>query len=75
MLIQSNEVGSSTNMEKEGLIRAVDFFKRQDLTISTIVTDRHLQIQKWVRENLMQTQHFYDVWHVAKGKNSLKKLL
>ena len=61
-------------MEKEGLIRAVDFFHNQSLTIDTIVTDRHLQIQKWVRENLTEARHYYDVWHVAKGKCLIKKM-
>lgn len=54
-------------MEKRGLERAVDWFQNNDLEIGTIVTDRHLQIQKWIRENLPATTHYYDVWHVAKG--------
>lgn len=26
-----------------------------------------MQIQKWIRENLPDTTHYYGVWHVAKG--------
>ncbi|XP_050411067.1 uncharacterized protein LOC126825423 [Patella vulgata] len=66
-LIQSNEVKSSVHMEKEGLIRCVDWLKTYNIDIGTFVSDRHLQIQKWVRENLDGTNHFYDVWHVSKG--------
>ncbi|XP_056000372.1 uncharacterized protein LOC125656629 isoform X1 [Ostrea edulis] len=66
-LVQSNEVKNSNGMEKRGLERAVDWVKNNDLEIGTIVTDRHLQIQKWIRENLPETTHYYDVWHVAKG--------
>lgn len=58
---------NSNGMEKRGLERAVDWVKNNDLEIGTIVTDRHLQIQKWIRENLPETTHYYDVWHVAKG--------
>nr|XP_022335990.1 uncharacterized protein LOC111132471 [Crassostrea virginica] len=71
-LVQSNGVKSSSHMEKEGLVRCVDFFKSQDINIQTLVTDRHVQIVKWVRENMPESIHLFDVWHVAKG---LKKKL
>ena len=51
-------------MEMEGLIRAV---KHLDEQVNILVTDRHCQISKWVRENLPETDHRYDIWHVAKG--------
>ena len=54
-------------MEKEGLQRAVDNLKRDGFTIDLIVTDRHVQIQKWIQETLPDTKHCFDVWHVAKG--------
>ncbi|XP_062588586.1 uncharacterized protein LOC134250245 isoform X2 [Saccostrea cucullata] len=72
-LIQSNEVGGSCLMEKEGLIRGVRYLEENGLPISQIVTDRHLQVAKWMRENLPDTTHSIDVWHVAKGFK--KKLL
>ena len=55
-------------MEKEGLIRAVSKLHVNELNIDTIITDRHVQIQKWIRENLPDTTHCFDVWHVAKGE-------
>ena len=58
---------SSSHMEKESLVRCVDFFKSQDINIQTLVTDRHVQIVKWVRENMPESIHLFDVWHVAKG--------
>ena len=55
-------------MEKEGLIRAVALLRDvHKFPIGEIVTDRHPQIQKWVRENMRETKHYFDVWHVAKG--------
>lgn len=66
-LVQSNEVGGSYHMELAGLERSVDFLSGRSLTPGVIVTDRHPSIQKWVRENLPSTKHYYDVWHVAKG--------
>ena len=35
--------------------------------VAALVTDRHRQIAKWIRENLPNVKHYYDVWHVAKG--------
>ncbi|XP_069102906.1 uncharacterized protein [Argopecten irradians] len=73
-LVQSNEVKSSCHMEKEGLARSIAFLQdHHHLEIDTIVTDRHVQIRKWVRENMVNTKHCVDVWHVAKGLK--KKLL
>ncbi|XP_062600016.1 uncharacterized protein LOC134261608 isoform X2 [Saccostrea cucullata] len=71
-LVQSNEVGGSCRMEKEGLIRVVQFLQQNNIEVCQLITDRHLQVAKWVRENMPDTTHYVDVWHVAKG---LKKKL
>ena len=56
-------------MELEGLKRAVNRLVLAGVNIGTVVTDRHLQISKWIRENMPSgTIHLYDVWHVAKGE-------
>lgn len=59
-------------MEKEGLVRAVEWLDKNKLKMGTLVTDRHVMIQKYVREQL-DCHHFFDVWHISKGiyKNSL----
>lgn len=54
-------------MEKEGLVRSVNFIKSQELKIKEIVTDRHVQIVKYVREEMPNSVHHFDVWHVVKG--------
>ncbi|XP_042578764.1 uncharacterized protein LOC109076260 isoform X2 [Cyprinus carpio] len=70
-LVQSNEVGGSNNMEKEGLRRSLDLLRAHCVTFDSIVTDRHPQIQKYLREaNITQ---YNDVWHIEKGVS--KKLL
>jgi hypothetical protein len=58
-------------MEKEGLVRAVAWLDSNNINIGTIITDRHRQISKYIRENLSPrgVRHFYDVWHVAKGQS------
>ncbi|XP_060077949.1 uncharacterized protein LOC132557477 [Ylistrum balloti] len=59
-------------MEKEGLIRAIQKLHQEQIDIQTIITDRHVQIKKWIRETMTSTRHCFDIWHVAKG---LKKKL
>ena len=55
-------------MEKEGFIRSVNYLKSHDLHIKEFVSDRHPQIVKHIREKMPETRHFFDVWHVSKGK-------
>ena len=57
-------------MEKEGLIRSLKFIKENDLVIDTLVTDRHTQIRKYMREKVPKVKHRVDGWHVGKGKAS-----
>jgi len=54
-------------MEKEGLKNALQFLAEQSINISTLITDRHTQITKFVSQNYPDIDHRFDVWHVAKG--------
>ncbi|KAM9341225.1 uncharacterized protein ABDE67_014898 [Symphorus nematophorus] len=64
-LVQSNEVGGSYHMEKEGLKRSLALLDARGVTLDCIITDRHPQIQKFLRE--ANITHYYDVWHLEKG--------
>jgi len=66
---QSNEVQSSYHCEKEGLTRCLNTVGA-DL-IGTLVTDRHRQIAKYIREDFPDITHLFDIWHVAKGAVSI----
>jgi hypothetical protein len=57
----------------------VNTLEAQGLSTSTIVTDRHAGINKYIRDDLCKNTrlaenlvHYFDIWHVAK---SLKKKL
>ena len=63
--VQSNEVKGSYHM---GLVRSMKFLRKKKFGVATLVTDRHKQISKWVRENMPSTDHRYDIWHLAKFK-------
>lgn len=64
---QKNEVANSYNMELEGLKRGVEWMEQMDLELGTIITDRHVQVRAWIRDNLGHAKHYFDVWHISKG--------
>ena len=65
---QSNEVGGSYHTEKEGLTRVLNFLQlEQHMQVEVLVTDRHRQIHKWLREKHPEISQYYDMWHAAKG--------
>ena len=43
-LKQSNEVGSSYHMEKEGLQRSLEYLLQHEIIVGELVTHRHKQI-------------------------------
>ena len=53
-------------MEKEGLLRGLEFFEGNELSIGLLVTDRHKEINAWLGNNKPEIEHQYDVWRVAK---------
>ena len=54
-------------MELQGAKQCFDFILLAGLAISVFISDRHLGIAKWIRENHPKTSHFYDIWHVARS--------
>ncbi|XP_060085555.1 uncharacterized protein LOC132564967, partial [Ylistrum balloti] len=66
-LVQSNEVKNSYNMELEGLKRCLKFLQEEGVDVSDLVTDRHSQVKKFMKTERPDINHWFDVWHVAKG--------
>ncbi|XP_070412113.1 uncharacterized protein [Nothobranchius furzeri] len=65
-LVQSNEVGGSYYMELEGLKRSLGVLNEHNISLDCVVTDRHPQVQKYLRQ-VAKITHYYDVWHIQKG--------
>ncbi|XP_054927727.1 uncharacterized protein [Dermacentor andersoni] len=64
---ESAQIQASSQMEKEGLIRGLQFLCDQGISIRSLTTDRHTAIKKYMRLHCPATKHQFDVWHVAKG--------
>ena len=52
---------SSVNMEQVGLIRALLFLAQNGIDIGSLVTYRHPPVRKYMRNEIPDTQHFYDI--------------
>ncbi|KAM7304046.1 uncharacterized protein ISCGN_013946 [Ixodes scapularis] len=66
-LVKSTEVSSSNRMETEGMERCLDYLRAQDMSVDSLVTDRHSEGKASMRRNHPEIKHQFDVWHVAKG--------
>ena len=61
---------SSNHMEKFGLVNALKFLADNSIQASTLVTDRHKQIAKYMAEIKPDIEHRYDVWHISKSMST-----
>ncbi|XP_058493987.1 uncharacterized protein LOC131465383 [Solea solea] len=66
-LVQSNLVGSSVHMEKEGLIRSLELLERSGVNVTSLVTDRRTWVEQLIQEQKPDIDHFYDVWRLCKA--------
>lgn len=67
LCLQSNEVGNSQRMEKEGFERSLSLLEERGVVVQSLVTDRHTGVQKFMREQKKDIRHFFDPWHMGKG--------
>ncbi|XP_071834545.1 uncharacterized protein [Apostichopus japonicus] len=69
-ILQKNEVANSYQMELEALKRGIAWLQTMELEMGTIITDCHMQVTAWIREELTKKEdikHYFDVWHISKG--------
>ena len=62
-----NETGSSSAMELEGAKWCFQEVRDAGIEVETFVSDRHRGIAKWIRSQYPNTNHFFDLWHVARS--------
>ena len=54
-------------MKLKGAQDSLNFLKSAGMAIPIFISDRHRSIAKWIRENQPETNHLFDIWHVAKS--------
>ncbi|CAN7942410.1 unnamed protein product, partial [Ixodes pacificus] len=57
---------ASVNMEKEGLIKQLEFLKEKCIHIRSLGTDRHPAIRKHMETQEPGIAHYFDIWHISK---------
>uniref|UniRef100_A0A1A8LEC5 Uncharacterized protein n=1 Tax=Nothobranchius pienaari TaxID=704102 RepID=A0A1A8LEC5_9TELE len=57
-LVQSNEVGNSVRMEKEGFVRSLSTLLERGVDVQQVVTDRHTGVQMYLREEKQEISHY-----------------
>ena len=63
---QSSQVKSSNHMELKSLQETLTVLDQFKIKIKSLVTDRHKQIAKWLRDHRPDIKHFFDCWHIVK---------
>ena len=53
-------------MELAGLKRCLEEVEQRGVDFTTLVTDRHVGVKKYMREKRPKKKHRFDVFHVAK---------
>ncbi|CAN7981801.1 unnamed protein product [Ixodes pacificus] len=69
---ECEEVRANVQIEKQVLIRCLEFLKTNDIKVRSLTTDQHRSIAKHMREVEPEVVHYFDVWHVSK---SIKKAI
>ena len=60
-IVQSSQVKSSNHMELKGLQETLSVRDQLKIKIKSLVTDRHKQIAKWLRDHRPDINHFFIV--------------
>lgn len=54
-------------MELEGLKRCREELALHQIKVSSLTTDRHTGVTKYVRQQWPEIKHYFDTWHISKG--------
>lgn len=72
--IQSTESTSSNAMEIDGLKRCLTELEDNRIKVGSLTTDRHPTVESEMKKPPYNTiVHYFDTWHVVKGKSDLCK--
>ena len=62
-------------MEFLGFKNCMTYLLGCGLVIGTLITDRHASIRKYMREQLHNIKHYFDLWHIKKSKSQSRKFV
>ncbi|CAG2243572.1 unnamed protein product [Mytilus edulis] len=65
--IKVTETGSSSKMELEGFRRCMEYLLDKGFQITVLATDRYVQIRSVMTKQYPETEHQFDLCHLAKS--------
>ena len=72
-VVHVSTAGNSSRMEKKGLEILLEKFNNMNINVTSLTTDRHVQIRSFLKNEHPEITHQFDVWHF--GKSIKKKLV
>ena len=57
-------------MELDGLKLCFEELREQGISIGSLTTDRHPAVEGHMRKEENAVTHYFDTWHVVKGKTT-----
>ena len=54
----------STQMELLGLKRELQVMELNNVQVHDLVTDRHVMIKSYMKNDKADVNHYFDVWHI-----------
>ncbi|KAM7309137.1 uncharacterized protein ISCGN_012768 [Ixodes scapularis] len=64
---ENHAVQASLHMEKVGFARGFTYLQENNIDVLSFTTDRHVSIKKGMASNHPDVNHYFNVWHFAKG--------
>ena len=55
-------------MELDGLKRCLADLRGSGVPLTSLTTDRHIGVEAHMRKEEQGIKHYFDTWHVVKGK-------
>ena len=65
--LQKDSGKGSASLELKRLQECLQDLSNVGCTINVIATDRNRQIAKWIRKELPEVAHKFDLWHFVKN--------
>ena len=73
-VVHVSTAGNSSRMEKKGLQTLLEKYSNS-MKITTLTTDRHVQIRSFLSREYPEILHQFDVWHFGKSaKRALSEI-
>jgi len=72
-VVYVSTAGNSNLMEKTGLQILLEKFTKLKIPMTSLTTDRHIQVRAFMKKYYPSISHQFDIWHFAKSVKKKQK--